>query len=521
MDKETGGVRLLKKWQTGLWNLLFSRMTLFLVLLLLQFLMLFSFFFWLEDFLPHVVGGQFLLTCGMLVYLLNSRLDPTGKITWLVVIMIAPVFGSLLYLFSVKEIGHRAMKKRLAFLTEQAKPLLPQQEAALQQLKAQRPGAAALANYLHNRGGYPIYTDTQAQYLPTGKAFLEKLLFELEQAKKSVFLQFFIIEEGTMWGQVLDVLIRKAAQGVDVRVIYDGTCEFTLLPKGYPKMLARYGIRCKVFSPFVPFVSTHYNYRNHRKIAVIDGRTAFTGGINLADEYIEAREKFGRWKDTGIMLKGPAVRSFTQMFLKSWNLDVKQPEYAPMEVQPMPVTAQGLVLPYGDQPLDGERIGQNVYLSMLSRARSYVYIMTPYLILDGEMENALIYAAARGVQVKLILPGVPDKKIPYALAKTHYPALLESGVEIYEYTPGFVHAKVILCDGVEAVVGTINLDYRSLFHHFECAAYLYDTPCLGEVQADFADTLTQCRRVTPETVRKERWSLRLLGKLCKLFAPLL
>lgn len=514
-------VRLLKRGQTGLWNLLFSRMTLFLVLLLFQFMMLFSFFFWLEDFLPPVLGGQFLLTCGMILHLLNSRLDPTGKNTWLVVIVIAPVFGSLLYWFSVKEIGHRAMKKRLAQLTARTKPVDTRQEESLQQLKEKSPGAAALANYLHNRGGYPLYTDSQAQYLPSGKAFLEALLWELEQAKTSIFLQFFIVEEGVMWGQVLSVLIRKAAQGVDVRVIYDGTCEFTLLPKKYPRLLAGHGIRCKVFSPFVPFVSTHYNYRNHRKIVVIDGHTAFTGGINLADEYIEVRQKFGRWKDTGILIKGKAAGSFTRMFLESWNLDEKQPDLAPLERLPAPMPGGGLVLPYGDQPLDRERVGQNVYLSILNRARDYVYIMTPYLILDGEMENALAYAAARGVTVKLILPGIPDKKIPYALAKTHYPALLEAGVEIYEYSPGFVHAKVFLCDGVEGVVGSVNLDYRSLVHHFECAAYLYDVPCLEDIAADFADTLSRCRRVTPETVRKEKLSLRILGKLCKLFAPLL
>ena len=515
--ESTGDVRLLKKWQKGLWNLLFSKTALFLILLLGQFLLLLGLMLRLADFLPHVLGGQFLLTCTMVLYLVNSRLDPTAKLTWMAVILVSPVFGSLVYLFTERELGHRAMKKRLSDINHQTANLLTQLPA--ESLRCKDPGVAALSHYIYKHGGYPIFPDTKVEYFSSGEEKLRRLLEELEKAESFIFLEYFIIEEGVMWGQILDVLIRKAAQGVDVRVLYDGTCELTLLPKEYPSMLKKKGIRCKVFSPFIPFASTHYNYRDHRKILVIDGHTAFNGGINLADEYIGAKIKFGHWKDAAVMLKGSAVQSFTMMFLQNWNLDEKTPDYTPLQKVPLPEAAAGLVMPYADQPLNAEQVGKNVYLDLIHRATDYVYIMSPYLILDTELENALTFAAARGVQIKLILPGIPDKKLPYALAKTHYQALLASGVEIYEYTPGFVHAKVFLCDGQEAIVGTINLDYRSLYHHFECATYLHGVPCLQDIAKDFENTFQKCSRITPET--RQRWRVRLLGRLCKLIAPLL
>ena len=270
-------------------------------------------------------------------------------------------------------------------------------------------------------------------------------------------------------------------------------------------------------------MSTHYNYRDHRKILVIDGHTAFNGGVNLADEYINHIDRFGHWKDTAVMLKGDAVKSFTLMFLQMWGISEKHPEFERFLDYPTlpPEDTAGFVIPYGDCPLDNDKVGERVYMDLLNRARRYVHIMSPYLILDGELETALKFAAERGVDVKLILPGVPDKPAPYALAKTHYSSLLASGVKIYEYTPGFVHAKVFVCDDWEAVVGTINLDYRSLYHHFECATYLCGTDCIPEIEADFQSTLAKCREVTAETVRHEKWTRKLTGFLMKVVAPLL
>ncbi len=336
-------------------------------------------------------------------------------------------------------------------------------------------------------------------------------------------MEYFIVDEGIMWGRILETLARKAKQGVDVRVMYDGSCEFALLPHDYPKRLEAFGIQCKVFAGVTPFVSTHYNYRDHRKILVVDGHTAFNGGVNLADEYINQKEKFGHWKDTAVMLKGEAAKSFTLMFLQMWELDEAKEESSKFLSYPTVLhkQAEGYVIPYGDCPLDNDKLGERVYMDILNRSLKYVHIMTPYLILDGELETALKFAAERGVEVALVLPGIPDKAVPYALAKTHYASLLESGVKIYEYTPGFVHAKVFVSDGAEAVVGTINLDYRSLYHHFECATYLYRVGCIGEIEADFQDTIAKSRQVTKETVRGEKWQVKLTGRLMKAIAPLM
>ena len=345
-----------------------------------------------------------------------------------------------------------------------------------------------------------------------------------ETAKKYIFLEYFIVDEGLMWGRILEVLARKALQGVDVRVMYDGTCEFSTLPRNYPRLLEKLNIQCKVFSPVQPFVSTHYNYRDHRKILVIDGRVGFTGGVNLADEYINHIQKHGRWKDAAVMLEGEAVRSLTAQFLQMWGI-LKEPEYEQFLTRPIPVpeNAKGVAAPYGDCPLDGERVGEMVYIDLLNRARDYIHIMTPYLILDGELETALKFAAERGVDVHLILPGKPDKQFPYALAKSHYSALLDSGVKISEWSPGFVHAKVFVVDGREAVVGTINLDYRSLYHHFEDAVWMVDAPCIRDIEQDFQHTLEQCRTVenTSASIWQKHYLLRATGMLLKVIAPLL
>ena len=358
---------------------------------------------------------------------------------------------------------------------------------------------------------------------PGGEAKFEELLRQLEKAEEYIFLEYFIIDEGLMWGKILEVLARKAAEGVDVRVMYDGTCEFATLPRDYPSRLEKLGIQCQVFSPVQPFVSTHYNYRDHRKILVIDGKVGFTGGVNLADEYINHIEKYGRWKDAAVMLEGEAVRPLTILFLEMWSI-LREPEFEKfLSVPPHSVPAKGFAAPYGDCPLDGERVGEMVYIDLLNRAKRYIHIMTPYLILDGELETALKFAAERGVDVHLILPHVPDKKFAYALAKTHYKSLLDSGVKISEWLPGFVHAKVFVVDDSEAVVGTINLDYRSLYHHFENAVWMKDTACIPAIEKDFQKTLEFCRDVEPtrESIWEGNMLLHLAGILLKVIAPLL
>lgn len=518
---DTNEMHLLKKGQTGLRQLLFSRMTVVLILLIAQILILVALFLWFEEYCIHYFGSSVAIAVGMVLHLQNRRMDPSARSSWTIVVMAAPVFGALLYLFTELEIGHRLLRRRVETVIRESQGILTQDSGVMEELCRLDSGAASMCGFTAGSCDAIVYQNTQVHYLPLGEKKLEVLLEELEKAEKFIYLEYFIVSEGVMWGKILDVLARKAAQGVDVRLIYDGTCEFILLPKGYPQKLEKLGIRCKVFSPLAIIVSTLYNFRDHRKILIIDGHTAFNGGINLSDEYINVGCKFGHWKDTAVMLKGDAVRSFTRMFLQMWNLDERCGDYGALDDIPAPQPAAGFVMPFGDNPMDAVRVGQTVYMDMLGRARVSVDIMTPYLIIDDAMENALRYAVARGVRVRLLLPGVPDKYVPYALAKSHYPVLLASGVEIYEYTPGFVHAKIVAADGREAVVGTINFDYRSFCHHFECGTWMHGCDCMDQIREDFEDCIRQSRRVTKESIRREKWHRKLTGYLLKGFEPLL
>lgn len=523
-DREEGkGMRLLRKGKRGLIQAIFSRLGLIVLLFLLQLALLLGLFSAAAEFLPHFFGGTIVFNAIIVIYLLNSEGDPTAKLTWLVFFSVAPVFGALFYLYTKSDIGHRLLRERTTQLIREGRSDLRAHASAQQHLEERDPQIARMASYIAKSGCYPVWEHTAVTYFPLGEDKFAALLPALRQAKHFIFLEYFIVEEGEMWGQVLSILVEKVKQGVEVRVQVDGTCEFTHLTHDYPRRMQELGIKCKMFAPVRPFVSTHYNYRDHRKIAVIDGQVAFTGGVNLADEYINRVVRFGHWKDTAVMLRGEAVRSFTLMFLNMWAIDEHAMESSRFLAYPTKpaMDAPGFVLPYSDSPVDGNKVGEQVYIDILSRARRYVHIMTPYLIIDHNMETALQYAAERGVDVHLILPGIPDKKYAFALAHTHYASLMKAGVKISEYTPGFVHAKVFVADDREAVVGTINLDYRSLYHHFECAAYMLDVPCIADIEADFQHTLKQCRRMTPERLKNDKLSMKVAGALLKAIAPLM
>ncbi len=521
MDNENMILRLAKP-KKGLLSFVFSRLLLVVLLLAAQVLLYITVLGWLRQTLRFYAVLQTLFILAMVLYLFNNRMDTSAKLTWLALIAVAPLLGVILLAYTQSNLGHRASCRRTAELIAQSKDLIPQSDAVLERLRSDPCGVADLRRYLSRSGDFPIFDHTEVTYFPTGEDKFAAMMEELEKAEKFIFLEYFIIEEGYMWGRILDVLAHKAKAGVDVRVMYDGMCEINLLPHDYPKRLEKLGIKAKAFAPIMPFLSSHYNYRDHRKILVIDGKVAFNGGVNLADEYINRKVRFGHWKDTAVMLKGEAVRSFTLMFLQMWNLTEPEASFPPELLAPVKgPEVPGFVMPYGDCPLDEDKAGEAVYIDTLYRANDYVHFMTPYLILDGELMTALKYAAQRGVDVKLILPGIPDKKLAYALAKSHYRELTDAGVQIFEYTPGFVHAKVCVSDGERAVVGTINLDYRSLYHHFECATYLYRTPCIVDIEQDFDETLGQCRSVTPETIRNEKLGYRIIGPLLKIVAPLM
>ena len=521
MEQKTTILRLAKPKMKGIFGLLFSRLPLILLLIALQILLMAGLFSRFQEYIPHYAAFQSLFTVAMAFYLYNCSMDASAKLTWLLVIVLFPAPGAVFLAYTRTNLGHRLVKARTAELIDQTRGAIEQDESVMETLGSDNSGTDDLQRYLSRSGCMPVFAHTQVRYFPLGEEMFSAMLEELEKAERFIYMEYFIVEEGEMWGRILEVLARKAAAGVDVRVMYDGMCEISLLPHDYPKRLKKLGIQAKVFSPVTAFVSTHYNYRDHRKILVIDNRVAFNGGVNLADEYINRKQRFGHWKDTALMLRGEAARSFTLMFLQMWNLMESEPDFAPVQSEGLSAEAAGYVMPYGDCPLDDDKVGESVYMDMLYHANRYVHVMTPYLILDGELETALKYAAERGIDVKLILPGIPDKKAAYALAKSHYRSLVDAGVKIYEYTPGFVHAKVFVSDDAKAVVGTINLDYRSLYHHFECATYLYQVPCIREIEADFQATLAQCRAVTPETIRKEKLSYKVLGSIMKLVAPMM
>ena len=522
LSDNSTGIRLLKKGRHGLLRAIFSRAGLLLILMLLQILLFVVVFGRLRIYLPHYVTIGAVFSAVMALYLLNSRHDNSTKITWIVVIMLLPVVGALFYLYTRSDIGHRLLRDRFARLSDATRDSIPQDPETVERFRRGEPEAVGLTNYVNRTGRFPVYDQTDVRYFPLGDDMFPVLLEELEKAEKFIFLEYFIIQEGYMWGRILDILTRKAKEGVEIRVLYDGMCEMFTLPVNYWKLLEKVGIKARPFSEIRPIVSSHYNYRDHRKIMVIDGKVAFNGGVNLADEYINRIERFGHWKDTAVMLRGPAVQSFTLMFLQMWYVGEKEPDYASWLAEaPEAREAKGYVMPYCDSPLDGEKVGETVYMDILNRAVDYVHIMSPYLILDGELETAMCFAAERGVDVKLILPGIPDKKVAYALAKTHYRRLTESGVKVYEYTPGFVHAKVFVSDDRKAVVGSINLDYRSLYHHFECATYLYRTDCIQEIEEDFQQTLGKCRKVTAETIKGEKVFYKVVGQVVKFLSPLM
>lgn len=512
---------LLKKKKKGLLRIVFSRFGLSAILLLLQAGVIFMMFgtdFENPDIITVLLAFFSLF---MFIHLFRSDMSSSAKLTWLFMMGLFPIPMSIMLWYTERDAGHITVRDRMRGLIRQTHHKLPQDEEVLKAPEIVKSNTDSLCRYLNQSGCFPLYHNTQVTYFPLGEDKFAAMLEELKKAEKFIFMEYFIIGEGLMWGSILKILAEKAAQGVEVRVMYDGMCEISTLTGDYPERLEKLGIKCKHFTPIRPFVSTQYNYRDHRKILVIDGKVAFNGGVNLADEYINHIERFGHWKDTALMLKGDAVQSFTLMFLQMWNLTEENLVWDEYLTDVTPAESDGYVLPYADCPLDGYKVGRSVYLDILNRATRYVHIMTPYLILDDELETALKFAAERGVDVRLILPGIPDKKMAFALAKSHYSALIKAGIKIYEYTPGFVHAKVFVCDDEKAVVGTINLDYRSLYHHFECATYLYRTSCIPAIEEDYQQTLLQCSTVTPETIKHEKLSYKIRGSIAKIIAPLM
>lgn len=518
----------MKKKLKSLMRIVFGRTMIVVLGLGLQVYFVVSALLFFSNNLIYFTAASTVLSLVVLVYIINDKTNPYYKLAWVVPVMLIPIFGTVMYIFVKLELGTHMMKKRTIELVEKTSVFIPQDKETLDEISVIDVKEKNLAAYMKEYAGYPVYKNTYAEYYALGDYAFETMKRELLKAKKFIFMEFFIVERGEMWDSILEILEQKVKEGVDVRFMYDGMCCLMLMPYKYPQRLIEKGIKCKMFSPIKPILSTVQNNRDHRKIMVIDGHTAFTGGVNLADEYINKFVKFGHWKDTAVMLKGEAVNSFTIMFLQVWNITERnEGNYEEFLKHDFLFTGdaaldrKGYVLPYGDSPFDDENVGQTVYLDILNRAERYVHIMTPYLIIDNEMTQALTYAAKRGVDVLIIMPHIPDKMYAYLLARSYYAELIKAGVKIYEYTPGFVHAKCFVSDDVRATVGSINLDYRSLFLHFECGCYFYGNSVVGEVEDDIRETLEKCELVTLEDCKRYNPVKKLVGSVLRLFAPLM
>ena len=474
----------------------FSRTVVTALLIIIQVAWLAALLLRLGNSLPAIQTVLRILSLVAILFVIKSDMNPSYKIGWILLIAVLPILGGLMYVIFGNKRPTKTMRDMLNAQLQKSAEYLSTQESITGELDG---GAAGLFKYLEGSVGYPTAKDTAVRYYRVGEEMYADLIPELEKAEKFIFLEYFIIRPGVMWDSVLEVLKRKAAAGVDVRIIYDDMGCIDILPANYNTTLEGWGIRTMAFNRFVPAVSLVMNNRDHRKITVIDGKVGFTGGINISDEYINVKERFGHWKDTGLMLKGPGVFNLTLMFLEMWNAFNKDgdnyADFIPESYVEKGGTDDGYVLSFSDSPLDNESVGESVYTDMLYQAKDYIYITTPYLAIDSELQTAMCMAAKRGVDVRMITPGIPDKKIVYRLTRSYYPTLLRAGVKIYEYTPGFIHAKSFVCDDELCVVGTINMDYRSLYLHFECGTLMYNNPEIKQVKRDDLETMEKCRKV--------------------------
>ncbi len=459
------------------------------------------------------------------IYILNQEENPAYKIAWIIPILVLPIFGIPLYFLFGKSRLPKSLRMRMSHIQSKYDVAYENVDSCLEALKEIDPAAARQAEYLESAALAPIFQHSETEYFPLGDDMFPRMLAELRKAERFIFLEYFIIAPGEMWDTILAILEEKAAAGVDVRVIYDDIGSILTLPKNYYRQLEAKGIQSHAFHRFQPALNGNFNNRDHRKICVVDGNVAFTGGINLADEYINVKERFGHWLDCGVMVRGDAAYSFTVMFLSMWDYICRTDDdfsrYLPDAGAIADAKDDGFVQPYSDTPTDDETVGEIAYLNMINRAEHSVYICTPYFVIDNEIMTALTTAAKCGVDVRIITPGIPDKWYVYAVTRSYYESLVNAGVRIYEYTPGFIHSKTCVCDNKVAICGTINFDYRSMYLHHECAAWMYKSKAVHQMYDHFFEILEKCTEVTPEMCARRGWPLRFLQSLLRVFAPMM
>jgi cardiolipin synthase len=492
------------------------------VMILTQLAFLMIFVYSMSQYALPVYSALIFLSVIVVIYIVNRPDNPSYKLSWAIFILVVPIVGGVLYLvFGGKKIP-KALRKEMVTSSNVNAPFLIQDPAVLNQIRHMDPQIFKQINYLWRNCYFPVYENTQTEYFAIGEAKFEAMKRELKKAERYIFVEYFIVKQGVMWDSIQEILVDKVKEGVDVRLIYDDFGS-TDLPRDFASRMNGLGIKTYIFNPLKPLLAILMNNRDHRKICVIDGKVGFVGGINLADEYINVVERFGHWKDTAVMIKGEAVWSLTVMFLTFYNyLSKENEDILQFKNTDFPeYITDGFVQPYSDSPTDEEQVGETVHMNIINLSKRYVYIMTPYLIIGYEMQKALITAAKNGIDVRLMVPHIPDKWYVHAITKSNYEQLIKGGVRIFEYEPGFMHAKTLVADDEVAIIGTTNMDFRSYYMHFECGILFIESKVISDLKDDFLQTQKQCIEITMEDCLRvptlKRWGRAILN----LFSALL
>ena len=501
------------------------RMVLVLLSILLEVVVIFLLLHYLGSKAGWVYSVIHILSIILVLVIYGSHKTASIKMTWIMLIMLLPIVGTVLFLIIGLNWHTLQMRKRYTELDKILLPLLPANEEVSQHVRERSGRLAGVSSYLKKNARYPVYENTKVTYYDDALKGLNAQLEELAKAERFIFMEYHAIEDAESWHQIQKVLVERAKAGVEVRIFYDDMGSIGFINTNFVKKMESLGLKCRVFNPFAPGLNLFLNNRDHRKITVIDGKVGFTGGYNLANEYFHRTEPFGFWKDTGIRLEGDAVQSLTVIFLEMWNAiskyDVDDKDFRQFLTSPPSPEGKGFVQPYADSPMDGIAVGEDVYMSIAEGATEYAWYITPYLIITDEMNHVLSLAAMRGVDVRIITPGIPDKKMVYSLTRSYYNGLARHGVRIFEFTPGFCHAKMSVSDDLVATCGTINMDYRSLYHHFENGCLLADCGAVMDIKKDFEETFAQCREVTDYYVTGRGAFMRFGQMLLRLAAPLM
>ncbi len=504
-----------------IWKIFFSRVFVLSLLIIVQLLFMMAVFSILSYSFKTVEVLFRILSFIIIIYIINRNDNPSYKLVWCIMILVIPLFGGIIYLmFGGKKVP-KELRLNILKSHEESSEYIEPHRKIIKEINEFDLSIGQQFNYVQKCAGWPVYKNTNVNFFKLGEEKFAQLITELNNAKSFIYLEYFIIAEGRMWNTILNILKNKVKEGVDVRLIYDDAGCFSTLDKNFSNKIRDLGIKCEVFNPLRPQLVIQMNNRDHRKLVIIDNEVAFTGGINLADEYINELDRFGHWKDTAVMLKGEAVLNCTIMFVQVWNfLSNDKIDYEQIKEPKLAIT-DGYVLPFSDSPTDEENVGLTVHMNLINNAKHSIYIQTPYLIINDELHQALSNAAKLGKDVRIIVPHIPDKWYAHMMTRGNYYYLVKNGVKVYEYLPGFIHSKTFLCDDEVGLCGTINMDYRSYYMHYEDGVLMYKSSALSRMKEDFIQTLDVSQLITEEDCNNVHWTKKLLYAIFNLFSPLL